>query len=43
LRLRRDPSVFYALKCMIVMFQGHQPDGLSISTCREIALLRELR
>jgi hypothetical protein len=35
--------VFYALKCMIVMFQGHQPDGLSISTCREIALLRELR
>merc|ERR1719272_421159 len=32
----------YALKCMKVMASG-QNDGLSISACREIALLRELQ
>eukprot|EP00038_Savillea_parva_P031177 m.83489 g.83489 ORF g.83489 m.83489 type:complete len:416 (+) comp9542_c0_seq1:245-1492(+) len=36
-----DRTKFYAAKCMIVHRQGYK-DGLNISTCREIALLREM-
>eukprot|EP00041_Stephanoeca_diplocostata_P014265 m.258007 g.258007 ORF g.258007 m.258007 type:complete len:438 (+) comp19640_c1_seq5:345-1658(+) len=37
-----DPKELFALKCMKLTSAGAS-DGLSISACREIALLRELR